>query len=210
MEAQFENPTSTHLKTFQILEWLQYPKVAEDKGTSETKSKQQRPGSNCMYQPATSWGNACSTCMHKPVRCMHWPVTSQADACTYCMGSKVSSLSQIYLYLQLLCLWTRSSITASCSLLFCGKNWRGKFCVSGNQIKVFVLPHYIRSSNNVSMQKQSVSILNSLDKLTSINMIFWEVFLFENLLHTCLFFNSSFILPLSIVLPFIFVFLFNC
>jgi hypothetical protein len=32
------------------------------------------------------------------VRCMHQPVTSQVDACTYCMGSKVSSLSQIYLY----------------------------------------------------------------------------------------------------------------
>ncbi len=34
--------------------------------------------------------------------CMHQPVTSRADhmvaACTYCMGSKVSSLSRIYLY----------------------------------------------------------------------------------------------------------------
>jgi hypothetical protein len=70
-------------------------KVAGDKGISETKSKQQ---SNCMHQPVTSWGNACSTCMDKPVRCMHWPVMSQADACTYCMGSKVSSLSLIYLY----------------------------------------------------------------------------------------------------------------
>jgi hypothetical protein len=30
--------------------------------------------------------------------CMHCPVTSQADACRYCMGSKVSSLSRIYLY----------------------------------------------------------------------------------------------------------------
>ncbi len=107
--------------------------------------------------------------------CMYCLMTSQTDACSYCMGSKV------------LCLWTRSSITASCSLLFGGKNWRGKFCVSGNQIKVFVLPHYIRSSNNASMQKQSVSIQNSLDKLTSINMIFCQVFLFENLLHTCLF-----------------------
>ncbi len=46
----------------------------------------------------TSWGNACSTCMYKPVRCMHWPVMSQSNVCTYCMGSKVSSLSQIYLY----------------------------------------------------------------------------------------------------------------
>jgi len=34
--------------------------------------------------------------------CMYWPVMSQGDhmvaAWTYCMGSKVSSLSQIYLY----------------------------------------------------------------------------------------------------------------
>ncbi len=100
-------------------------KVAGDKGISTTKSKQQSPCSNCMHhpmtswgnacstcmhkpqkspcsncmhQPMTSWGNACSTCMHKPVRCMHWPVTSQVDACTYCMGFKVSSLPRIYLY----------------------------------------------------------------------------------------------------------------
>ncbi len=32
------------------------------------------------------------------MNCMHCPVTSQSDACRYCMGSKVSSLSQIYLY----------------------------------------------------------------------------------------------------------------
>jgi hypothetical protein len=51
-----------------------------------------------MHQPVMSRGNACSTCMHKPVRCMHRPVMSQADACTYCMGSKDSSRSQIYLY----------------------------------------------------------------------------------------------------------------
>ncbi len=67
------------------------------------KSKQQSPCSKCIHQPVMSWSNACSTYMHKPVRCMHRPVTSQADACTYCMGSKVSSLSWIYLYLQLLC-----------------------------------------------------------------------------------------------------------
>jgi hypothetical protein len=73
-------------------------KVVGDKGISEMKSKQQSPCSNCMHWPVMSWGNACSTCMHKCVRCMHWPVTSQANACTYCMGSKVSSLSQIYLY----------------------------------------------------------------------------------------------------------------
>ncbi len=73
-------------------------KVAWDKGKSEPKSKQQSPCSNCMHRPVTSWGNACSTCMHKPVRCMCQSVTSQADACTYCMGSKVSSLSWIYLY----------------------------------------------------------------------------------------------------------------
>ncbi len=40
----------------------------------------------------------CSNCMHRPVM----PVTSQANhmvaACTHCMGSKVSSLSGIYLY----------------------------------------------------------------------------------------------------------------
>ncbi len=51
-----------------------------------------------MHWPLTSWGNECSTCMHKPVRCMHQPVMSQAHACTYCMRSEVSSLSRIYLY----------------------------------------------------------------------------------------------------------------
>jgi hypothetical protein len=73
-------------------------KVAGGKGISETKSKQQSPCSNCMHQPVMPWGNACSTCMHWPVMCMHWPVMSQANACTYCMGSKVPSLSRIYLY----------------------------------------------------------------------------------------------------------------
>jgi hypothetical protein len=73
-------------------------KVAGDKDISETKSKQQSPCSNCMHRPVMSWGNASCTCIHKPVRCMHRPVMSQADTCTYCMGSKVSSLSRIYLY----------------------------------------------------------------------------------------------------------------
>ena len=73
-------------------------KVAGDNSISEAKSKQQSPCSNRMHQPVMSWGNACSTCTHKPVRCMHWPVTSQANACTYCTGSKVSSLPRIYLY----------------------------------------------------------------------------------------------------------------
>jgi hypothetical protein len=73
-------------------------KVTGDKGIFEMKSKQWSPCSKCMHQPVTSWGNAFSTCMHKPGRCMPRPVMSQADACTYCMGSKVSSLSQIYLY----------------------------------------------------------------------------------------------------------------
>jgi hypothetical protein len=48
-----------------------------------------------QYRPVMSWGDACS-------KYMHWPVTSWAvhmvAACTYCMGSKVLSLSQIYLY----------------------------------------------------------------------------------------------------------------
>ncbi len=74
------------------------PKVAGGEGISQMKSKQQNPCSNCMHWPVTSWGNACSTCMHNHVRFMHQPVMSQADACTYCMGSKVSSLSWIYLY----------------------------------------------------------------------------------------------------------------
>ncbi len=65
---------------------------------SETKSKEQNPSSNCMHQPVTSWSNARSTSMHLPVMCMHRPVLSQADARIYCMGSKVSSLSQMYLY----------------------------------------------------------------------------------------------------------------
>jgi hypothetical protein len=102
---------------------LQLHKVAGDKGISEMKSKQQSPCSYCMHRPVMSWGNACSTCMHWPVHasacacislcmhqpvhasacacislCMHQPVMSQADEWTYCMGSKVSSLSQIYLY----------------------------------------------------------------------------------------------------------------
>jgi hypothetical protein len=55
-----------------------------------------------MHQPVTSWGNACSACIHKPVRCMHQPVMLQADACTYCMGSVVSISSRIYFHLQLL------------------------------------------------------------------------------------------------------------
>jgi hypothetical protein len=71
---------------------------AGDKGISVMKSKQQSPCSNCMHRLAMPWDNACSACMHKPVRCMHWPVTSQAEACTYRMGCKVSSSSQIYLY----------------------------------------------------------------------------------------------------------------
>ncbi len=73
-------------------------KVTRVKGTSETKSKQQSPCINCMHQPVTSWVNACSTCIHWPGMCMHRPVTSQANTCTYCMGSKVLSLSRIYLY----------------------------------------------------------------------------------------------------------------
>jgi hypothetical protein len=51
--------------------------------------------------PRRNWNNRaspCSNCMHQPVTCMHQPVMSQANACTYCMGSKVSSLSQMYLY----------------------------------------------------------------------------------------------------------------
>ncbi len=40
-------------------------KVAGGNSISEMKSKQQSPCSNCMHQPVTSWGNACSTCMHK-------------------------------------------------------------------------------------------------------------------------------------------------
>jgi hypothetical protein len=35
---------------------------------------------------------------------MHKPVMSQADACTYCIGSKVSSLSRIYLYSSYFCI----------------------------------------------------------------------------------------------------------
>jgi hypothetical protein len=73
-------------------------KVTGDKGISEMKSKQWSPCSKHMHWPVKSLGNACSTCMHKPVRCMPWPVMSQADEWTYCMGSKVSSLCQIYLY----------------------------------------------------------------------------------------------------------------
>ncbi len=87
-------------------------KVAGDKGISEAKSKQQSPCSNYMHRHVTSWGNACSTCMHKPVRCMHQLMMLQADACTYCMGSKVSNVSRIYLYssyfVLVLCLWNPS------------------------------------------------------------------------------------------------------
>jgi hypothetical protein len=79
---------STYIRCLMVVNMVP-AKVAGDKGISETKSKQQSPCSNCMHQPVTSWGN---------VRCMHWPVMSQANACTYCLGSKVSSLSQTYLY----------------------------------------------------------------------------------------------------------------
>jgi hypothetical protein len=65
--------------------------ISWSKVKSEMKSKQQSPCSKCMHWPVTSWGNACSMYMHRPV-------TSQADTCTYYMGSKVSRLSQIYLY----------------------------------------------------------------------------------------------------------------
>ncbi len=53
---------------------------AGDKGISQTKSKQQSPCSNCMHRPVTSWGNACSTSMHKLVRCTH-----QLDVTGRCM-----------------------------------------------------------------------------------------------------------------------------
>ncbi len=48
-----------------------------------------------QYSPVMSWGNACGKCMHQPV--MSW-ADHVVAACTYCMGSKVSSLSHIYLY----------------------------------------------------------------------------------------------------------------
>ncbi len=48
-----------------------------------------------QYQPVTSWGKACSKCIHRPV--MSW-TDHDVAACTFCMGSKVSSSSQIYLY----------------------------------------------------------------------------------------------------------------
>jgi len=35
------------------------------------KLKQQSTCSNCMHQPVTPWGNACSMCMYWPVMCMH-------------------------------------------------------------------------------------------------------------------------------------------
>jgi hypothetical protein len=73
-------------------------------GYIQDEIKKQSPCSHCMHRPVTSWGNVCSTCIHQPV--MHrdhsvyynlYAVMSQAIACTYCMGSKVSSLSRIYL-----------------------------------------------------------------------------------------------------------------
>ncbi len=73
--------------------------------------KQQSPCSNCIHRPVMSWGNACSMCMHLPVRwntCMHQPVTSQADVWIYCIGSKVSSLSQIYLCSSYFCFCTNT------------------------------------------------------------------------------------------------------
>ncbi len=90
------NPLSSS-KVMSIF-YITQTKVAGDKGISETKSKQHSPCSNCIPWPVTSWGSACSSCMHKPERCIHRPVMSQANICTYCMGSKVSSLSRIYLH----------------------------------------------------------------------------------------------------------------
>ena len=45
-----------HLRNLQLVigEKASNNKVAGDKGISETKSKQQRPCSNCMHQPVTS------------------------------------------------------------------------------------------------------------------------------------------------------------
>jgi len=69
------------------------------KGLSETKSKQQSPCSNCIHRPVMSWGNnmvaACTYCMHRPLMSRGNHVVAGG---TYCMGSKVSSLSRMYLY----------------------------------------------------------------------------------------------------------------
>jgi hypothetical protein len=47
------------------------------------------------YRPVTSWGDARSKCMHRPV--MSW-ADHVVTSCTNSMGSKVLSLSWIYLY----------------------------------------------------------------------------------------------------------------
>ncbi len=69
------------------------------KGISKTKLKAQSPCNNCMQRLGTSRGDnivsACTYCMHQPV--MSWG-NHMVAACTYRMGSKVSSLSRIYLY----------------------------------------------------------------------------------------------------------------
>ncbi len=47
-----------------------------------------------MHATQADRGKTCLYGMY----CMHCLLTSQADACRYCIGSKVSSLSLIYLY----------------------------------------------------------------------------------------------------------------
>jgi hypothetical protein len=58
-----------------------------------------------MHRPVMAQANACTSQAYTCMYCMHCPMMSQADACSYCMGYVVLISSQIYLYLQLLCLF---------------------------------------------------------------------------------------------------------
>jgi hypothetical protein len=79
-------------------------KVAGVKVFSETNLKLKISCSRCMHhQPVMSQANACTSQAYACMYFMHCPMMSQTDAWSYCMGSVVWILSQIYLYLQLLC-----------------------------------------------------------------------------------------------------------
>ncbi len=80
-----------------------YIQCSWSKGVSETNLKLKIPCRKCMHWPVTSQANACTSHSYPCMYCLPCPMTSQADACSYCMDSVVSISSQIYLYLQLLC-----------------------------------------------------------------------------------------------------------
>jgi len=107
-----------------------------------------------MHRPVTSWADACTSQAYACMYCMHCPMTSQADACSYCMGSVVLILSQIYLYLQLLCPQTSCTkvddITTTLPCTPVTKTYQLSFVNWQLNIKIFLFL-------NSSQRKDSVS-----------------------------------------------------